>query len=60
MAQVSAQGYAIADELFELLDFGKPAFFRSGPDQVMVDANLEDTSGAGHQRKLANLSGKRR
>jgi hypothetical protein len=59
-AQISTRRDAIADELLELLDFWKPAFFRSGPNSVIVDANLEYTSGAGHQRKLANLAGEGR
>jgi hypothetical protein len=48
MPQISARGDAIADELFELPDFRKPASFRPGPDTVIVDANLEYTTGAGH------------
>jgi len=55
MAQVSSWGYAIADKLFEFLDFGKPTFFRSGPNSLIVDPNLEYASGTGHERKLADL-----
>jgi hypothetical protein len=50
MAQVLAWGDAIADELPELLDLGTPAFFSSGPDRVIVDANLEYASDARYQR----------
>lgn len=55
MAQVPAWGDAIADQLFELLDLGKPPFFGARPDSVIIDSNLEYTSGARHERKLADV-----
>jgi len=41
MPQVSSRRDLIADELFEFLHFWESALFRSGPDHVIVDANLE-------------------
>jgi hypothetical protein len=55
MAQVFSRGDAIADELFQLFDFGKPACFPSGPDWLISDTNGEYTSAAGYQRNLADI-----
>ena len=53
MAEVLAWGYAIPDYLLQFLDLRKPSFLGSGPDRFI--ANLKNTSGAGHQRKLADI-----
>ena len=55
MAQVLVWGNAISDDLLQLLDLGKPSFLGSGPDSVIADTNLENTSSTGYQRKLANI-----
>ena len=41
MAQVSARRDPIANELFQFLHLWKPAHFRTGPDRIAVNANLE-------------------
>ena len=48
MAQIYTRSNAIADELLEFLDLWKPALFRSGPDSVSIDADVEYTSVAGN------------
>ena len=55
MTQVLVWGYAIPDYLLQLLDLGKPSLLGEGPDRVIADTNLENTSGTGHQRKLADI-----
>ena len=60
MAQVLARRDAISDDLLKLLDLGKPSLIGSGPDRVIVDTNLENTSSAGHERKLADIGRERR
>jgi hypothetical protein len=58
MAQVPAGGDAIPDDLLDLLDLGKPPFLSSGPDGVIGDTDLENTSGARHQRNSPTSVGK--
>jgi hypothetical protein len=48
MAQVLAWGDAITNELLEFFDFRKPPFIGTGPNTVIIDANLEYTSSARH------------
>ena len=55
MAQVLVWGDAIPDYLLQLLDLGKPSFLGAGPDRVIADTNLKNTSGTGYQRKLADI-----
>jgi hypothetical protein len=60
MAQVLAWGDPIPDDLLKLLDLRKPSFLGSRPDRVFADTNLENTSSAGHQHKLADFCRERR
>ena len=60
MAQVLVWGDAIPDYLLKLLDLRKPSFFGSRPDRVIADTNLENTSSAGNERKLADIGRERR
>jgi hypothetical protein len=55
MAQVLAGNNAIPDHLLQLLDLGKPSLFRPRPDGIIADTNLENASGARHQRNLADI-----
>jgi hypothetical protein len=48
------------DYLLKLLDLGKPPIFSPRPDGAIADTNLENTTGAGHQRNLADISRKGR
>jgi hypothetical protein len=48
MAQVLVRGDAIANELLEFSDVRKPPLLGTGPDTVIIDANLEYTSSARH------------
>jgi hypothetical protein len=48
MAQVLAWGDAITNELLEFFYFRKPPLIGTGPDTVIIDANLEYTSSARH------------
>ena len=48
MAQVLVWDDAIPDYLLELLYLGKPSFLGSGPDGIIADTNLENTSSTGH------------
>ena len=60
MAQVLAWDDAIRDDLLKLLDLRKPSFLGSRPDCVFADTYLENTSSAGHERKLTDIGRKGR
>jgi len=55
MAQVLVWCDAVPDHLLEFLYVGKPSSLGSGPDGIIADTNLENTSRAGYERKLADF-----
>ena len=60
MTQVLVWGDLIPDYLLEFPYLGKPSSLVSGPDGIIADTNLENTSRAGHEREFADISGERR
>jgi hypothetical protein len=60
MAQILVGSDAVSDNLLKLLDLGEPSSFSPRSDGILTDANLEDVSGAGNQRNLADIGRKGR
>src|SRR5499427_7965652 len=60
MPERATGGDAVADELFDLLDFRKAATLLARPDDLVIDAHLEDATGPIRgERHRPELLGKR-
>ena len=55
MTEMPIRGYAVANELFELLQLREPALLAARPHEIPVDPHIEDASGTGNERKLTDL-----
>jgi hypothetical protein len=55
MPQISSRSNPVAHELLELLDIRESTLILARPDDFVVNADLEDASGAGYKRNFADL-----
>jgi hypothetical protein len=55
MPEISSRSNPVTHELLELLDIRESTFILARPDELVVDANLEDASGAGYKGYFTDL-----
>jgi hypothetical protein len=59
MTEIAPGGDTITNELLELFHLGKSLLGSAGPDDIIANSNLEDTSRAGLKRYFSHLILKR-
>ena len=59
VAKMLLGGNAVSYKLFEFRDLWEPSLFFAGPDQLVVHTDLENTTAAWHQCRLAQFIRKR-
>lgn len=60
MAEIAARRHRVTHELLQFLHLGKAPFLPPGPDQLVVNTHLEDTTGRiRNKRDRAKFLGER-